>query len=41
MHNNNCYIMNDSSYSVVNLTFYLYHSWIDYQLDVKIRQLNT
>ena len=33
--------MSDSSFSLTNLIFFLYHSWIDYQLEVKIRQLNT
>jgi hypothetical protein len=37
MHNNQQFIMNDASFSVTNPLFFLYHSWIDVQLEMKIR----
>jgi len=32
MHNNSCFIMSDPNFSLTNLIFFPYHSWIDYQL---------
>ena len=29
--------MNDSSFSITNMLFYLYHSWIDLALETKAR----
>lgn len=33
--------MSDSQLSITNPIFFLFHSWIDYQLEVKIRMIRT
>jgi hypothetical protein len=40
MHNNMHFIMMDDNYSLTNLVFFLYHSWIDAQLEMKIRMVD-
>jgi hypothetical protein len=37
MHNNQKFIMSDPLFSVTNPLFFLYHSWIDVQLEMKVR----
>jgi hypothetical protein len=37
MHNNLKFSMHDGLYSITNYLFYPYHSWIDVQLEMKIR----
>lgn len=41
MHNLLQLFMSDSQLSITNPLFFLYHSWIDYQLEVKIRMIRT
>jgi hypothetical protein len=41
MHNNMHFSMMDDNYSISNLLFLLYHSWIDIQLEMKIRMCNN
>lgn len=41
MHNNMHFSMMDDNYSISNLLFFLYHSWIDIQLEMKIRMCNN
>jgi hypothetical protein len=41
MHNNNSYILEDYSFSVTNLLFYPYHSWIDAMAEFKLRRGNA
>lgn len=41
MHNNLQLFMSDSQLSITNPIFFLYHSWIDYQLELKIRTIRT
>jgi hypothetical protein len=41
MHNNNGYILNDGAFSVTNLLFYPYHSWIDAMAEFKLRRGNA
>lgn len=38
MHNNFGTVLNNSVYSVTSLVFYPYHSWIDAQVEMKIRK---
>ena len=33
--------MSDPNFSLTNLIFFPFHSWIDYQLEVKVRQLSN
>ena len=37
MHNNLLFSMSDAQFSITNLLFHIYHSWIDVQLEMKIR----
>lgn len=41
MHNNLRVILNDGTYSVTSLLFWPYHSWIDAQVEIKIRRSNA
>jgi hypothetical protein len=41
MHNLLQLFMSDSQISITNPIFFLYHAWIDYQLEVKIRMIRT
>lgn len=41
MHNNLRDILNDGTYSVTSLLFWPYHSWIDAQVEIKIRRSNA
>lgn len=41
MHNNFGFILMDSVFSVTSLIFYPYHSWIDLQMELKIRRTNA
>ena len=39
MHDNMKFSMNHGSFSVLNPIFYVYHSFIDYMLELKIRMI--
>ena len=39
MHNYNGFSMNNNDFSVLNPLFYVYHSFIDYMLELKIRMI--
>lgn len=41
MHNLLQLFMSDSQLSITNPLFFLFHSWIDYMLEVKIRMIRT
>jgi hypothetical protein len=41
MHNNHSFILDDGSFSVTNLLFYSYHSWIDAMAEFKLRRGNA
>lgn len=41
MHNNMHFSMIDGNFSLTNLMFFCYHSWIDLQLEMKIRMCNN
>ena len=34
-------IMNNAVYSLSNLVFFLYHSWIDLELEIKTRMIRS
>lgn len=40
IHTNMHFSMVDGSFSLLNLMFFPYHSWIDIQLEIKIRMCN-
>ena len=40
-HNNMMYFMRDASYSICNLLFFIYHSWIDLTLETKARLIRN
>ena len=40
IHNYYGFLLNDASYSVMNLLFYPYHSWIDAMVQFKLRRAN-
>ena len=39
MHNYMAFSMNNNDFSVLNPIFYVYHSFIDYMLELKIRMI--
>lgn len=41
MHNNFNYILSDAAFSVTSLLFWTYHSWIDLQIEFKMRRANA
>lgn len=41
LHNNFGYILSDASFSVTSLLFWTYHSWIDLQIEFKMRRANA
>ena len=41
MHNNMHFAMIDGNFSLANLMFFPYHSWIDAQLEMKIRMCHN
>lgn len=40
MHNNLGFSMNDGAFSILNPLFILYHGYVDYMLELKIRLVN-
>lgn len=41
IHNYNHYLMKDANFSICNLVFFAYHSYIDMALELKIREVAT
>ena len=41
MHSRLHFSMSDSRFSISNLLFYMFHSWIDVQVEMKLRSCNT
>lgn len=41
LHNNFGYILSDPSFSVTSFVFWPYHSWIDLQIEFKMRRANA
>lgn len=41
LHNNMHFSMNNDFYSLTNMMFFPYHSWIDIQIELKLRMCQT